>query len=93
MILSGQFFTNSTLHQPGQGGQDVDWWVNLSVVQLSVDEDLAFCNVACKIGYRMRDIYEVTSAACCGCLQHRRETLPSFGMVRMGICVIEPFRP
>ena len=47
---------NGFLHQSGQRWQDVDWRVNLFIVQLSIDEDLSFCNVASQIGNWMGDI-------------------------------------
>jgi hypothetical protein len=49
-------FFNGFLHQSGQRWQDVDWWVNLFIVQLSIDEDLSFCDVASQIGNWMGDI-------------------------------------
>ena len=59
-------------------------------MELTVDEDLAFSNVTCKIGNRMCDIYKRKSAC------SEKETLPaipSLGIVRMGIWVIDPLRP
>jgi hypothetical protein len=47
---------NSLLHQSGQWGQNVDWWVNLLIVQLSINEDLSFCDVACQVRNWMGDI-------------------------------------
>lgn len=44
------------LHQTREGREDVDGWVDLFVVQLTVDEDLSFCDVASEIGNGMRDV-------------------------------------
>jgi hypothetical protein len=57
MIFPGQFLTDSTLHEARQGRQDIDGRVDLSVVQLTVDEDLSLCDVTSKIRDGMRDIY------------------------------------
>lgn len=62
MIFSGKFFagvvidTNSGLHETRQGGEHVDWWVDLSVVDGAINEDLAFSDVAGEIGDGMGDI-------------------------------------
>lgn len=57
MVLAGEFLTNSALHETRQRGQDVDRWVDLPVVQLTVDEDLALRDITRKIWDRMRDVY------------------------------------
>lgn len=49
VILSCQLLSDSTLHQPRKRRQDVDGRVYLSVVQLSVDKDLAFGNITSQI--------------------------------------------
>ena len=54
MIFSILF--DGLLHETGQGGQHVDGRVDLFVVQLSVDEDLSFGDVACQIGNGMGDV-------------------------------------
>lgn len=54
MILS--VFLNSFLHETGERGEDVDGRVNLLVVKLTIDEDLALSNVASQIGDGMGDI-------------------------------------
>ena len=47
---------NSFLHQTGQRWQHVDRRVNLLVVQLSIDEDLALSDVTSQIWDRVSDI-------------------------------------
>ena len=37
------------LHQSTQGGQNVNRWIDLLVVELPIDEDLPFCDISCKI--------------------------------------------
>lgn len=49
MILSSELLSDGTLHQPRERGKHVDWRVDLPVVQLSVDEDLAFRDITCQI--------------------------------------------
>ena len=90
MVLAGVAFANGRFHEAGEGWEDVDGRVNALVVKLAVDVDLAFRDVPCKIRNRMCDI--------CGSIssyyQHYPEiSIPSLGMVRIGICVIEPLRP
>ena len=58
MIFPGQFLTNSALHKTRQGRQDIDGRVDLSVVQLTVDEDLSLRDVTGKIRDGVRDIYK-----------------------------------
>ena len=48
--------SDSGLHESGEGGEDVDWWVNLSVVQVTVNEDLTLGNVPSQVGDGMGDI-------------------------------------
>ena len=45
MILS--IFFNSLLHQTGERRKDIDWWVDLLIMELTINEDLTFCDVAC----------------------------------------------
>jgi hypothetical protein len=46
MILTGHHLsgvlvnTDGGLHETGQRWQHIDWWVNLSIVQVTVDEHL-----------------------------------------------------
>jgi hypothetical protein len=47
MIFSRKLFTNGTLHQPRQRGQHVDGWIDLSVVELTVNKNLSLRNVSC----------------------------------------------
>jgi len=56
MIFTSKLFTDSTLHETRQRRQDINGWVDLSVVELTIDKDLTFCDVTCQIRYRMRDI-------------------------------------
>lgn len=56
MIFPRQFLANSTLHESRKRREDVDWWVNLSVVQVSVDNNLAFRDVTSQIGDGMCDV-------------------------------------
>ena len=41
VVLSGKLLADSALHQPRKRGQNVDWWVNLTIVELAIDEDLS----------------------------------------------------
>jgi hypothetical protein len=90
MILPRQLLTNGTLHQTRQGWQDIDWWINLPVVQLTVDEDLALGDVTSQVRDGVRDIYIDVVRSIIGKMH---EALPSLGIVRMGIWVMEPLRP
>lgn len=44
------------LHETGQRRQHVDWWVDLAVVKVAVNEDLALSDVSGQIRDRVRDI-------------------------------------
>jgi hypothetical protein len=46
------------LHETGERGEDVDGWVDTLVVELTVDEDLAFRNVTCQVGDGMCDVWD-----------------------------------
>lgn len=70
MILSVLF--NGFLHETREGGEDVNRRVDLLVVELSVDEDLTFGDVAGQIGNGMGDIVVLNRAL-------------GTGMDRMGI--------
>ena len=54
MIFS--IFLNSFLHQSGQRRKNVNWRINLLIMKLSINKDLAFSNVASKIWNWMGDI-------------------------------------
>lgn len=56
VILSGHALTNSVLHQTGERWQDVDWWIDVSLVHLSIDVDLTLSDIACEIWDWMGDI-------------------------------------
>ena len=59
VILPCQLLTDGTLHQPRQRGQNIDGWIDLSVVQLTVNKDLALGNVTSQIRNRVGDIYTI----------------------------------
>ena len=90
MIFAGMAFTNGGFHETGEGWENVDGWVDSFVVKLTVDEDLAFSDVACKIRDRMGDICR--QMLVCSDMK-MTPIVPSLGMVRMGIWVIDPLRP
>ena len=90
MVFAGVAFADGGFHETGEGWEDVDGGVDTFVVKLTVDEDLAFSNIACKVGDRMRDIFKGKSA-CSG--NEMRRAIPSLGIVRIGIWVIDPLRP
>jgi hypothetical protein len=61
MILTGEhlaviILTNSRLHETGEGRKHIDWWVDLAIVQVSVNEDLTFSNVPGQIWDGMGNI-------------------------------------
>jgi hypothetical protein len=41
MVLAGATLADSGFHQPGERWQDVNWWVNTAVVELTINEDLS----------------------------------------------------
>lgn len=47
MVFTGVFLTNGGLHEAGEGGEDVDGGVDTFVVELAVNVDLAFGDIAC----------------------------------------------
>ena len=57
VILSCHAFTDSRLHKTGKRWQDINWWVNLTVVKLTINENLTFGNVTSQIGNGVSDIY------------------------------------
>ena len=56
MVFPRQLLADGALHETGQRRQDVDRWVYLPVVQLTIDEDLALRDVPGEIGNGVRDI-------------------------------------
>ena len=46
VVGAGVAFADGGFHQAGEGGEDVDGGVDALVVELAVDEDLAFGDVA-----------------------------------------------
>jgi len=58
VILSGKLFSDSRLHKSRERGQDVDRGVNLPVVELTINEDLAFCDITSQIRNGVSDIYK-----------------------------------
>jgi hypothetical protein len=47
VINSCHASTNSTLHQSGQRWQHIDWRIDTSLMHVSVDIDLTFCDITC----------------------------------------------
>jgi hypothetical protein len=62
---------------------------HLLLVELTVDEDLAFRNVARQVGDGMRDVCRPMKTT----LGLTSRNAPSLGIVKMGTWVIEPLRP
>ena len=62
MVPACHAVTNGRLHQTGEGGQDVDGWVDLPVVQLSVHVDLSLGDVASEIGNGVGDVCVVETS-------------------------------
>jgi len=91
MILPCQLLTNSALHQTRKRRQHIDGRVDLPVVELPIDEDLALSNVTSEIRNRMCDVYAKSYEV--NRFIKKWANIPSLGIVRMGIWVIEPFRP
>ena len=60
VVAASELLADGALHQTTETGQDVDGRVDLSVVQLAIDEDLALRDVASKVRNGMRDIWEVS---------------------------------
>lgn len=56
MVFAGVAFADGGLHEAGEGREDVDRGVDAFVVELAVDEDLTFGNVAGQIGDGVGDI-------------------------------------
>lgn len=51
-------FTDGGFHEARERGKDVDRGVDAFVVELAVDEDLAFSDVTRQVGDRMSDIWK-----------------------------------
>jgi hypothetical protein len=56
VILSCAALANGRFHETGERRQYVDGWVDTLVIKLTIDEDLAFRNIACQVGDRVRNI-------------------------------------
>lgn len=47
MVLAGVAFADGGFHEAGERGEDVDGGIDAFVVELAVDVDLAFGDIAC----------------------------------------------
>ena len=47
MVFTGVAFADGGFHEAGEGGEDVDGGIDTFVVELAVDVDLAFGDIAC----------------------------------------------
>merc|ERR1719389_1503008 len=56
MVHSGHSLADTRFHQAAKRWQHVDWRIDLAIVQRSVYEDLAFCDVSSEIWDRVRDV-------------------------------------
>merc|ERR1719235_2647502 len=56
MVHSGHALADTRFHQAAKRGQHIDWRIDLTIVQRSVYEDLAFCDVTSEVWDRMRDV-------------------------------------
>ena len=56
VVFTGHAFSDCGLHESGKRGEDVDGRVDLFIVHLAVDENLAFRDVAGQVGDRVRDV-------------------------------------
>ena len=63
MVFPRQLLADGALHETGQRRQDVDRWVYLPVVQLTIDEDLALSNIPGEIGNGVGDVYRAAPRA------------------------------
>ncbi len=59
MVFAGVAFADGGFHEAGEGGEHVDGGVDALVVELTVDEDLAFGDVAREIGDGMGDVWGI----------------------------------
>lgn len=62
MIFACVAFTDGGFHKTREGWQDIDGRIDTFVVELAVNENLTFSDVACKIRNRMCNIYNRRSA-------------------------------
>lgn len=58
MVATSVTLTDGGLHETGQRWEDVDWWVNTLVVELTIDEDLALGNVTGQVGDWVGDVWK-----------------------------------
>jgi hypothetical protein len=58
VVLAGELLANRALHETRQRREHVDGRVNLTVVQLAINEDLSLRNVPSKVGNWVRDVYK-----------------------------------
>ena len=56
VVFARVAFADGGFHETGEGGEDVDRWVDTLVVQTTVDIDLAFGDVTCQIWNGVSDI-------------------------------------
>jgi len=56
VINSSETFSDSRLHETRERGQHIDWWIDLSVVEISINENLTFSNISCKIRNWMSNV-------------------------------------
>ena len=56
MILACHSLANSRLHQSRQGGKNIDGRIDLTIVELPVNVDLSFGDIASQIRNRMSDV-------------------------------------
>jgi hypothetical protein len=61
MILTSKLLTiiietNSGLHETGKGRKHINWWVNLTIMKGTINENLTLSNVSGKIWDRVSDI-------------------------------------
>ena len=92
VIFSSHAFSNGRFHQSGKRWEDIDRRIYLSIVQLTIHKDLAFSNIAGKIWNRMRNVY-TNKRLILVSTEGGSRGLPSLGIVKMGICVMDPFLP
>jgi len=63
VVFAGVALADGGLHETGEGGEDVDGWVDTTVVKRAVDEDLTFGNVSSQVRDRMCDIWSMLVAS------------------------------
>ena len=57
MVFARVAFANGGFHEAGEGWEDVDRGVDAFVVELAIDVNLPFGDVACQIGDGMGDVW------------------------------------